>query len=159
MTILCISGTPGTGKTIVSQLLARKLGWKRIGLNHLAKTKKLFCGYDRKRKAYIVDTDLVAKEVKRLARRRKNLILESHYAHELDCDVLIMLRTNPRELRKRMKAKQWSAEKIKENIEAEIMEVCLSEAQEWGRKPTVIDTTGKRPGQVVKEIITILQLK
>ncbi|MFQ5647681.1 MAG: AAA family ATPase, partial [Candidatus Aenigmatarchaeota archaeon] len=28
--IVCISGTPGTGKTAVAKLLAKKLGWKLV---------------------------------------------------------------------------------------------------------------------------------
>lgn len=151
MVIICISGTPATGKTSVARALAKKLGWKLIELNKLAQEKNLYCGYDRKRKTKIVDIGLLKNEIKKI--KQKNLILESHYSHEFDCDFVIVLRTNPGELRKRMKSKKWEREKIEENIEAEIMEICKTEALDLGRKVIEIDTTGRNPGELAKEII------
>jgi len=149
MVVICISGTPATGKTSVAKALAKKLGWKLIELNALAEKKQLYCGYDRKRNVNIVDTDSLKKEVEGI---RGNVILESHYAHDMPCDYVVILRTNPGELRARMRAKHWPSRKIEENVEAEIMEVCKSEALEHG-KIIEIGTTGKKPTTVANEIV------
>ncbi len=159
MTIIAISGTPGTGKTKVAKELAKRLGWKLIELNKLAEDMSLYSGYDRKRKCKIVDIGRVKKEIEKIAKVNKNLILESHYAHEMPCDFVVILRTNPGELRKRMKAKGWSREKIGENIEAEIMEVCKTEALEHGKNVLEIDTTGKKAERVAEEIARELRRK
>jgi len=46
-----------------------------------------------------------------------------------------------KELSKRLKKKKFHQLKIKENIEAEIFDVCLNEAKERKHKIIVIDTT------------------
>ena len=153
--IISICGTPCTGKTSVAKLLAKRLGYKYIDLNEIAQKKNCYAGYDKKRKAKIVDTELVQKEIDKMDNR--NLVLDSHYSHDIKNDLTVILRTNPSELRGRMKRKGWGKEKIEENIEAEIMEVCKTEALEYGRKVLEIDTTGKKPYSVVEEIIEKIQ--
>ncbi len=155
--IISISGTPKTGKTSVAKALAKKLGWRLVSLNDLAKEKKLYMGYDRARKSRIVDLKKLRAEVRKLCRLHKNLILESHYSHDMPCDVVVILRTNPGELRKRMKKAGWSKKKIEENVEAEIMEVVKGEALEKARKVLEIDTTGRRPELVAEQIVRRLK--
>ncbi|RLJ06037.1 MAG: toxin, partial [Candidatus Aenigmatarchaeota archaeon] len=95
-------------------------------------------------------------EIKKI---QEDLVMDSHYSHEMPFDVVVVLRTNPEELRKRMKGKGWWKEKTEENIEAEIMEICKSEALErlGNKKMIEIDTTGKKPEDAVKEIMEKLR--
>lgn len=151
--IVSIGGTPCTGKTEVAKVLAEKSGWKLVGLNELAEKKDLYSGYDKKRKCKIVDMGGVEEEIKNLSEKHKNLIIESHYAHCLPSDVTVILRCNPKELRKRMRERGWRTEKIEENIIAEIMEVCKGEALEMGKEVVEVDTAGKSVEEVVGEIL------
>ena len=153
---IAVTGTPATGKTSVAKILAEKLGFRYINLNKFAKEKKLFSGYDRKRKCNVVDIEKMRKEIKKI---QEDLVMDSHYSHEMPFDVVVVLRTNPRELRKRMERKGWWKEKIEENIEAEIMEICKSEALErlGNKKMIEIQTTRKKPEDVVKEIMEKLR--
>lgn len=157
MAVIAITGTPGTGKTGMAGELAKMLGWKLVELNRLAEEHGLYAGYDRQRKCRIVDIGLISKEVGRLAKKHGNLIIESHYAQDMPCDVVVVLRANPAELRKRLEAKGWPSRKIEENIEAEIMEVIRSEAVGQGKKVLEIDTTAKKPGKVAEEIMKKLK--
>jgi adenylate kinase len=77
----------------------------------------------------------------------------------MPCDAVVILRASPSELRKRMKAKGWPKEKIEENTEAEIMEVCRAEALEQGRKVLELDTTGRTPKSAAGEIVKKLKKK
>ncbi|HJW97080.1 MAG TPA: adenylate kinase family protein [archaeon] len=156
--IISVSGTPKTGKTSVAKALARKLGWRLVSLNMLASQKKLYMGYDRARKSRIVDIPRLRTEVRRLSKINRNMILESHYSHDMPCDVVVILRTNPGELRRRMRRAGWSKKKIEENLEAEIMEIVKGEALEKARKVLEIDTTGKEPEWVVEQIVRRLKL-
>jgi adenylate kinase len=157
--ILLISGTPATGKTTISRVLGEKLGWMVISLNDFAMENNLYCGYDEKRKAKVVDIDRVKEEVGKIIEKEENMIIESHYAHELPGETTVILRTNADEIRKRGKEKGWWHEKIEENVIAEIMEICKTEALEIGKKVLEVDTTGKNPDKVASEIIKKLELK
>lgn len=152
--ILAISGTPGTGKTAVAEILAKKLKWKLVRLNDLAKDNDLYGGWDPLRHVPIIDVEKVRKTVGRMG---GNLILEAHYAHEIPADLVIILRTEPEELRKRLKEKGWRHEKVEENVEAEMVEVCTFEARELGVKFREIDTTGRKAGDVAEEIARMVK--
>jgi adenylate kinase len=86
-----------------------------------------------------------------------NIVAESHYAHDMNCDWVIILRTKPDELRERLKKRGWKPKKIEENALAEIMEVCSSEAMESGKKVLEFDTTGKAAEAVAGEIAAKLK--
>lgn len=156
--IISISGTPKTGKTSVAKALAKKLNWRLISLNQLASEKNLYLGYDKARRSRIVDIKKLKWEVAKISKKERNLILDSHYSHDMPCNVAIILRTNPGELRKRMEKAGWSRRKTEENVEAEIMEVVKGEALEKADKVLEIDTTGKKPEWVAEQIVKRLKL-
>lgn len=151
---ILISGTPGTGKTKVAELLAKKLGYALIKVNDFAVENKLIVGEDKQRKTLIMDEKALRKKVERL---KGNFVIEGHEAHFCNGDKTIILRTEPKELIKRLKAKKWPARKIQENIDAERMEVILEEARSLHNNIIVLDTTNKKAGQVVNQIIRNLK--
>lgn len=151
---IAITGTPGTGKTTVSRELAKQLKWEWIDLNALARRHSLYSGHDKERDVPIVDVDAVRK---RIDPAKENLILESHYAHDMPVSVRVVLRCDPAELKQRLKKKKFSAKKIDENIQAEIFNICGEESLEHGTT-WECDTTGKRVPDVVREIRAHLKL-
>lgn len=155
--IIAITGTPGTGKTAVSQKLAQITGYRLIGLNGLAAKKGLYLGTDRKRGCRIVDIPALRREVRKLAKDGRPVIIESHFAHDMPSDLVVALRASPGEIRKRGRLKGWSAEKTEENAQAEIMEVIRSEAIASGRNMVEIDTTGRDVPDAAGEAALMLQ--
>jgi len=69
-----------------------------------------------------------------------------------------VLRLNPEKLRQRLVSRRWSESKIRENVEAELIGVCLSEAVGLlGRKRVhEIDTTGRSSTKALREITDLV---
>lgn len=157
--IVAISGTPGTGKTSAAKKLSEITGWELIGLNELAEKKGLHSGYDEERYCKIVDTKAINSEIDKMRSSGKNLLIESHYAHEVPVDLVIILRTNPNEMRKRGKLKGWDFNKTEENVLAEIMEECKIDSLVKGRITKELDTTGKTAEESARMMAKIMQLE
>lgn len=159
--IAAIVGVGGVGKTTVARILAKKLGWGILRPDDLAKQRHLYLGYDKKRKSWIVDLKKLKKEVKKIEKRKENLILESIYAHFFDADIVAVLRCEPEVLGKRLKKKYNWPTKVIENKEAEMIGIVTQEAIEkhGKRKVFEFDTTRASPEQTANQIMRVIKKK
>lgn len=154
---IAISGTPGTGKSTVAPLVAEELDYDLLDLNEFVKDHNLAEGVDEKRGSSIVDTDslndAISDDIK------DNTVIDGHMAHQLDAiDLVIVLRADPEELEKRLQDKDWSDEKIAENVDAERLDVILQEAANLHPEATFeVDTTEKDPETTAKEIVYLVE--
>jgi adenylate kinase len=146
---ISITGTPGVGKTVLSKKLAKATGYKLLELNKEIKKKRLYDSFDRKRRCYVVDV----KKLKKSTRiKDKNIIIDSHLSHYLKSDIVIVLRCKPDILKKRMKKKGWSKEKIRENFEAELIGLISWEARQMNKNVFDVNTGSKALNRL-KQII------
>ncbi len=141
--LLIITGTPGIGKSTLARFLARKLGWERLDLARNYRTVAV--SYNRKKHCYEVDVQKFTQLVgKKLALTKKGLIIDTHIAHYLPpklVDLCIVLTGSKlKELQRRLQKRGYSRNKVRENLQAEIFQVCLEEAKERGHKVVVFDT-------------------
>jgi adenylate kinase len=166
--VILIMGTPCVGKTAVSLQLAKELKAVHVDLGKLVTDEKLSSGEDKKRGTLIADTTRLAKRVKQIIEDnidKKDIIIDGHYATDVvDSETVaqaFVLRRHPRELRQLMTERGWQEEKIRENLAAEILDVCLFDAVKavGSEKVCEIDATGKNPQEVVHEIIQVLDGK
>jgi len=164
--IILITGTPCVGKTSVSRRLAAKLGALHIDLAELVKKEKLYSEIDAERDSIIADLDRVSQRIKEIIQEAKNdVIIDGHYAvHVVASEAVnfvFVLRKDPRRLKVLMEERGYSSKKLWENLEAEILDVCLAEAVEiCGRsKVCEVDATDKSVDEVVDEILGIIQGK
>ena len=148
---IALTGTPGTGKSTVSESV--DTGFTVIHVNDLIK-EKYNTGLDAERNSWIADIPALSRYVKKL---KCDTILEGHVAHLLPVDIIIVLRASPKTLRARLAARGWSESKIQENIEAEALDVILSESVDRNNKVYEIDTTNMTPMQVTEAIREIIR--
>jgi len=159
--LVALTGTPGVGKTAVSQIL-RSEGFDIIDLNKLAVEHDFWIGTDKQRDSKIIDIEQVNKYVTEIYKQKDIVIIEGHLSHLLkSVDNIIVLRCHPSELKKRLSTKGWNTEKIRENIEAEILDVILCEAVERYAKTNMfeIDTTDKSIAEVASAVVEIIRNK
>ena len=117
---VAVTGTPGTGKTTAVGLVGTEINV--IHLNDLVREEGLTEGTDEDRDSLYVDLDAVSE---RLA-DRDDILVESHLAHYLDVDRVIVLRCRPESLEARLLERGESETKATENAEAEALDVILS---------------------------------
>ena len=147
---IALTGTPGTGKTTIAALLPYHV----IDVNALVKGGMNF-GIDPVRGCLEADMDALAAHLARLD-SDETQILEGHFSHHF-ADWSIVLRLAPSLLKSRLEARGYSAEKIRENLEAEALDVILVEAAEFCDRVDEIDTTGKSPPEVAELVARIIQ--
>lgn len=150
---IALTGTPGTGKTSIADELEKR-GYKIIRINDIANDFTI--GYDEERQSKIVDEDALDEYIKEI-KEDGILFIEGHLSHLLNVDAVIILRCNPEELEKRLKEKKWNERKIKENLEAEALDIILDRALEKHKKIWEIDTTKKSIDEIADEIEKIVK--
>ena len=157
MQIIIVTGTPGTGKTTYAKDLANFRNYCYLDVNHFIKKHKLYEGYDKKNSCYIVDTNKLCCSLKKHIVNFKNrhkkkllpkryadyagIVIDSHLSHYLDpniADLCVVMRCNPKKLGDRLRKRGYSDKKVQDNIVAEIMEVCLSDALQKGHNVRVM---------------------
>ena len=165
-TAILITGTPGTGKTTISRLLATELRACYVDPKTLLRRKEIDYTYDEKRKTRTVSLKRLRNRLcERTARTDHGLVIDSHIALETGplprLVRAIVLRCDPIVLERRLERKRWSKSKIGENLQAEILDICLWDAVEnygWN-KILEIDTTENAPSRVIQLIMKDMHKK
>ncbi len=146
--VIEVTGTPGTGKTTLTQLLIKE-GYTVVELSQKIKDEQLYEYFDEDMQSYVVDDDKLNEYLLKMIENHSAelpLIIEGHVARLPSSYVLhcIVLRCSVLNLRQRLVVRDYAEPKIDENVEAEIMEVILTDMLHlYGEENvTVISTDG-----------------
>jgi adenylate kinase len=146
---VAVTGTPGTGKTTATTLLDAEV----IHLNNRIREAGLWSERDADRDSLVADLDAV-----REALGDWSGVAESHLAHHLDADRVVVLRCRPDTLERRLRERGADEAKATENAESEALDVILSEAVERHGLDSVyeVDTTDRTPADVAADIEAVV---
>jgi adenylate kinase len=162
--VILITGTPSVGKTTVAKALAAKLGAEYINLTDYAKQNNLIIEEDSERCTTVINEEAMQESLSQTIDNSQNntIIIDGHYAAavvlpEHHAQVFV-LRRNPVELKQFMGKRGYTGTKLWENLQAEIIDVCLGEAVQYhAGRVCELDATGKTTEQVVEEIVDVLE--
>lgn len=158
---VALSGTPGTGKTAVADALATQ-GYTVVHLHRLAKENSCISGLDEMRASELIDVKKLNAVIKKKYRTDDLVFFDGHFGHLLrSMEKVIILRCHPQELTHRLSKKKWKDKKIKENVEAETIDVILCQAVDRFPAEDIfeIDTTKKTSDAVAQDIVGIVKKK
>ncbi|MFO7619102.1 MAG: adenylate kinase family protein [Thermoplasmata archaeon] len=146
---IALTGTPGTGKSSAANILAGR-GFIVRTVEELARQHGALETVDGELE---VDTGKLSEA---LEEPSEAIIIEGHLAHHLPNGLCIILRCHPEEVRKRLLPRKYSREKLLENLEAEAIDIILTEALETCGKVCEVDTSGMPPEKVADTIESII---
>lgn len=129
MTLFALTGTPGTGKSSVSEEL-RSRGYDVVDGKRFIIEHGLMGELDEARDTHEVDLDLLNDALEPFRSSDDLAILDSHLSHFMDSHGIIVLRCAPDVLAERLEARGYGPDKVRENVQAEVLDVILCEATE-----------------------------
>ena len=149
---VAVTGTPGTGKTAATERLATDLDV--VHLNEVIRAEGLTTGHDEARDSAVADLDAVADWLN----GREDVLVESHLAHHVEADRVVVLRCRPADLEQRLTERGESPESAAENAESEALDVVLTEAvsRHGAERVYEIDTTDRDPAAVARAIEAVI---
>lgn len=169
--VVCVSGTPGVGKTTVCLKVKEKLGTDKfefVNVGDLIKEKQLFSEWDDEMNCSIFDENRVEEEILKIAREIENigkqgLLIDFHSVGFLSTrfvDKVFVLSAETNILYGRLEKRHYSVDKIQENVQAEIFKESKCEAQDRFGEDIVVEmpnNTESDSGQIVDLIVRFLQ--
>jgi adenylate kinase len=162
--VIMITGTPGVGKTTISQALANQLNGTHINISTLVQQEQLIKSRDTQRDTVIVDDVRLSHRLQQIiSNQTKPIILDTHYTIQsseiLDISLVVVIRLDPDELTKRLRARKYQESKIFENVAAEILDVCLLDAVQHfeNHLVTEINATNRDVEEIINIIIKTLE--
>tara|TARA_B110000438_G_scaffold266262_1_gene280196 strand:+ start:1992 stop:2504 length:513 start_codon:yes stop_codon:yes gene_type:complete len=145
-----LTGTPGTGKTSISNLL-------KTEVIHLSNYYEEASEGKTDSGEWLINLDIINKIVDDL--KFDDVFYDGHTSHTLDnLDLVIILRCDPSILRDRLTLRNYSDEKMAENLEAEALNIIYSEAMEYISKERIfqLDTTYSQPEENAEKLMNFI---
>jgi adenylate kinase len=130
---IIITGTPGVGKSSHCEQLAASTGLKHLSISALATERNCITGRDMQLNTSIVDEDLLLDALETMEVPIEGGYLIDWHACDLFpeawIDLVVVLRAGTETLYDRLVGRGSAANKVEENIDAEVMQVILEEAR------------------------------
>jgi len=163
--VILVTGTPCVGKTSLAQRLADELDGRYVNLTELAKTEKLALRKDTKRNTIMVNEEKMRNKLQQIIKNTEKpaVIIDGHYAAAVvpkeETTMVLVLRRDPRQLREFMTNCGFAENKLQENLESEVLDVCLIEAlQEQDQsKVCELNVTDKTVETSLTEALAVLK--
>jgi adenylate kinase len=163
--VLCVTGTPGCGKTTFCEELVSlaPAGTELINVGNLIKEKDLFDEWDDEMNCSIFDEKKLKREITTIiSNSRKNfIIIDFHSIGFLPAplvDLVIVLQCDNTVLWDRLVARGYDEKKVKENVEAEIFQESLSEAMDTFDEDKVVPLSNNSGKEKQKNLKKVLKL-
>ncbi|KAI8908478.1 AAA domain-containing protein [Gorgonomyces haynaldii] len=139
-------------------MIALATGMQHIEIGKLVKEKQLHTGFDEEFQSYLLDDDRIIDELEPLM-EQGNCIVDHHgsdFFPERFFELVIVLTCDNTILYDRLKQRNYSEKKIRENLEAEIFGICQEEAKE-SYKPEIVKVFPSNTVQDMEQVVAFVE--
>jgi len=149
---IAITGTPGTGKTSICEILEKE-GYIIHSVEKLAEENGCLGEIDSEDDSAPVDVHELADKWQ--CEDAGIVFVDGHLSHLLDVEAIVVLRCNPKVIEERLKQRGYNDNKISANVEWEMISGVWSEMLEFEiETPCLeIDSSEKTSQQLCEEIL------
>ena len=137
---ILVTGSVACGKTSLCARVSEVTGLRHIDVGSLVRDRALHCGWDEQHAAYTVDDDKLC-DCLEAELATGGCIVDFHSTSTFPVRwfaLVLVLRCSTHALHNRLTQRGYSTQKVEENMECEIMQVCLDEVREaWDERQVV----------------------
>ena len=154
---ILITGTPGTGKSTLCKKLVTCAQVKWINVGEFAKENNCLGVWDSRYECHELDEDKVVDELEDVM-AEGNIVIEHHVTDifpERWFDAVFVLRTDNTKLYDRLKKRDYNETKVEENVQCEIFQTILDEAQESYKPEIVHELRSDEPAEIESNAFNI----
>lgn len=163
--LIIVTGTPGTGKSAISRLLAEELGCAHVESSALLVEGKATARDPTGRDTMIIVEDKAREVIRGFIESSRGacyIVSTLHPSLWLETlgenvALVILLRSDPRILMERLSERGWSRAKILENVLSEAFNTVAEELLEWSDCVVEVDTSYREPRLVLDEVFEKLE--
>ncbi len=125
---IAVTGVPGSGKTS----FCSQFNYQTISVLELAIQNNAVVQETLNSEVIEIDIEQLNKKLSKLWQNPPNdiLLVDGHLSHNLPVDCIVLLRCRPDVLEHRLKERNWSEEKVSENVEFEFLSAIINELNE-----------------------------
>lgn len=156
---ILVTGTPGVGKTTLCTAVCAQLGLRHVDVGAFARERGLLGEYDGRLHCHYLDEDGVLDALEPMM-SDGGVLLDHHsvdWFPERWVHLVIVLRASTHVLHDRLTARGYAPDKREENMQAEIMQVVLDEAQESYPRAQLIELMSDNIEQQQSNIREVVQ--
>ncbi|RCI13485.1 hypothetical protein L249_5527 [Ophiocordyceps polyrhachis-furcata BCC 54312] len=154
---IVVTGTPGVGKTTLSEKLAERTGLRHLSVNRIIKDRACHEGWSEKYQSWIVEEDKLLDSIEADV-EAGGCIIDWHACDLFPCswiDLVVVLRVDSSTLYDRLKSRNYHESKLQENMDSEIMDVLLQEAREAFDNKVVLELISHTPLDLERNVARI----
>jgi len=129
---ILIVGTPGVGKSTLSQVVSEETGLEWLDISEIAKNNKCLEVYDPTYKSHVLNEERLLDEIEDQM-EEGGKVVDYHgcdFFPQRWFDIVFVLRTDNTVLYDRLVHRGYSGKKLEDNVQCEIFQTILDEAKE-----------------------------